>query len=140
MDEFRLFRVVQRFVQERWKKGHTRWELHNKADKMVEVRTLCRMSNSGVVQSLLKQTWSLFARELGTCTQTFSVSKELVSQHVENSSDQRKEQFKRQLSHLGQANGKAESTEEATVCVNDLDVSVKMVLLQDSPAVLSLGL
>ena len=38
------------------------------------------------------------------------------------------------------ANGKAESTEEATMYVNDLDVSVTMMLLEDSPAVLSLGL
>ena len=38
------------------------------------------------------------------------------------------------------ANGKAESTEEATVYVNDLDVFVTMMLLEDSPAVLSLGL
>ena len=35
---------------------------------------------------------------------------------------------------------KAESTEEATVCVNDLDVFVTMMLLKYSPAVLSLEL
>ena len=38
------------------------------------------------------------------------------------------------------ASGKAESTEEATVYVNDLDVVVTMMLLEDSPTVLSLGL
>ena len=37
------------------------------------------------------------------------------------------------------ANGKVESMEEATVFVKDLDVFVTMVLLEDSPAVLSLG-
>ena len=36
--------------------------------------------------------------------------------------------------------GEAESTEEATVYVNDLDVFVTMMLLEDSPAVQSLGL
>ena len=36
--------------------------------------------------------------------------------------------------------GKAESTEEATVFVNDLDVFVTMVLLEDALALLSLGL
>ena len=38
------------------------------------------------------------------------------------------------------ANGKAESTEEATVYVNDLNVFVVMMLLKDSPEVLSSGL
>ena len=38
------------------------------------------------------------------------------------------------------ANGKAESTEEATVYVHDLDVFVAVMLLEDSLAVLSLGL
>ena len=37
------------------------------------------------------------------------------------------------------ANEMARSTEEATVYVDDLDVSVTMVLLEDSPAVLSLA-
>ena len=36
--------------------------------------------------------------------------------------------------------GKAESTQEATVYVNDLDVFAAIMLLEDSPAVLSLGL
>ena len=36
------------------------------------------------------------------------------------------------------ASGKAVSTEEATVYVNDLDVLVTMMLLADSPAVFSL--
>ena len=36
------------------------------------------------------------------------------------------------------ANGKAESTEEATLYVNDLDIFVTMMLLEDSPTVLSL--
>ena len=36
------------------------------------------------------------------------------------------------------ANGRADSTEEATVDVNDLDVLVTMTLLEDSPAVVSL--
>ena len=38
------------------------------------------------------------------------------------------------------ANGKAESTEQATVYVNNLDVFATMILLKDSPAVLSLDL
>ena len=38
------------------------------------------------------------------------------------------------------ASGKAESTEEGRVYVNDLVVSVTMVLLEDSAAVVSLGL
>ena len=38
------------------------------------------------------------------------------------------------------ANGKAESTEEVTVHVNDMDVSVTVMLLECSPAVLSLWL
>ena len=38
------------------------------------------------------------------------------------------------------ASGKAESTEEATVHVNDLNVFVTMMLLEGSPALLSLGL
>ena len=37
------------------------------------------------------------------------------------------------------ANGKAESTEEATAYVNDLDVFLTMTMLEDSPPVLSLG-
>ena len=37
------------------------------------------------------------------------------------------------------ANGKSGSTEEATVYVSDLDVCVTMMLLEDSPVVLSLG-
>ena len=36
--------------------------------------------------------------------------------------------------------GKAESSEEPTVYVNDLDVFVSMMLLEDSVAVLSVGL
>ena len=36
-------------------------------------------------------------------------------------------------------NGKAESTEEAVVHVHDMDVFVTMMLLEDSPAVISLG-
>ena len=36
------------------------------------------------------------------------------------------------------ANGMAGSTEEATVYVDDFDVFVTMMLLEDSPAVLSL--
>ena len=38
------------------------------------------------------------------------------------------------------ASGMAESTEEATGYVDDLDVFVTMMLLEDSAAVLSLGL
>ena len=38
------------------------------------------------------------------------------------------------------ANGKAESTEEATVFVNDLDVFVTVMLFEYPPAVLSLSL
>ena len=38
------------------------------------------------------------------------------------------------------ASGKAELTQEATLYVNDLDVFVAMMLLEDSPAVLSSGL
>ena len=38
------------------------------------------------------------------------------------------------------ANGQVEKTEEATVYVNDLDVFDIMMLLEDSPAVPSLGL
>ena len=38
------------------------------------------------------------------------------------------------------ANGKAESTQEATVYVNDLDAFITMMLLEHLPAVLSLGL
>ena len=41
---------------------------------------------------------------------------------------------------IATANGKAELTEEATVYVHDMEVSVTMMLLEDSPAVLSLGL
>ena len=37
------------------------------------------------------------------------------------------------------ADGKVESTEEATVNVNSWDVFVTMMVLDDSPAVLSLG-
>ena len=37
------------------------------------------------------------------------------------------------------AKGEAESTEEATVYTNDLDASVTLMLLEDSPAVVSLG-
>ena len=38
------------------------------------------------------------------------------------------------------ADGKAESTEQATVYGKDLDVFVTMMLLRDSPALLLLGL
>ena len=38
------------------------------------------------------------------------------------------------------ASGEAESTEEPTVHVDDLDVFVSMMLLEDAPAVLSVGL
>ena len=37
------------------------------------------------------------------------------------------------------SNGMAESTQEATAHVNDLDVSVTMMLFEDSPAVPSFG-
>ena len=87
--------------------------------------------------------------------------KELVSRIVKNSSDHRTKQLKSNsvasLHMMSEnelasddkryhqqiimaANGKAESTEEATVYVIDSDVFVTMMLLEDSPAVLSLGL
>ena len=37
------------------------------------------------------------------------------------------------------ANGKVQTNEEATVCVRELDIFLTMKLLEDTPAVLSLG-
>ena len=59
------------------------WELYDKVDKSVEVRMLCRTSNSEVVQTLLKQTWNLLARKHGTCTRTDIMSKGLQFKHEE---------------------------------------------------------
>ena len=80
----------------------TLWELYNKVNKEVEVRTLCLMRNSEVVQGLLKETLNLLARKPGTCTKSCTKSKELVSRHVNKSPYHRTEQLKRKLSHLGQ--------------------------------------
>ena len=135
------------------RRNAARWELNNNVEKMVEVQTLCRMSNSGVVQSLLKRTWNLLPGTVQAC--------DIFLPTTET------EQLKRKLSHLGQivirknrefiahsgasphimtknepffgekdttrrskeptvittANGKAESAEKGTVCVNDWDVS-----------------
>ena len=44
VEQFRLSRVTQRFVQGRGQKGHA-LGTHKKVDKMVEARTLCRVSN-----------------------------------------------------------------------------------------------
>ena len=47
-------------MKEREKKVQP-WDFFFKADNAVEVRVLCRMSSSEVVQMLLKQTWNLLA-------------------------------------------------------------------------------
>ena len=73
--KFRLSRVAQRFFQEQQKKGQT-LGYFSKVDNVVEVRTLCRMSNSEAVQRLLKRTWNLLARNLGTCTNTSTKPKD----------------------------------------------------------------
>ena len=67
------------------------WEQGNQADKVVEVRTLCRMTNSEVVQMVLKKT-----------SQDFFSKNGLLFRHVKTSSDHRTEMMKRRLTHLGQ--------------------------------------
>ena len=162
----------------------TRCGLYDKVDKVVEARTVCRMDNSELVQSLLKRTWNLLTRKYGLFTKN-TKSYALISRPVvNNSSHHRTEILRGKLSHLGQivrmktvefivnsgashhmlsenelalgekdtltrseeptmittASGEAELTEEATKYVKYLDVFVTMVLLEDSPAVLCLGL
>ena len=151
-------------------------ELYNKADKAVEMRMLCRTSNSEVVRILLKQTWNLLARGHGTCTRTYTKPKETCVQACEqitrppNKTTQEQVVASRsncehedrefmmdsgaslhmmsenEVTHLvvkkipsedaneptviTTASGKAESTEEAAVRADDLDVFVTMMLLE----------
>ena len=63
MNKFRLGRVAERFVREREKTSHTFGRLYNKVDKAVEVRMLCRTSNSGVVQVSLEANKRICSQE-----------------------------------------------------------------------------
>ena len=140
----------------------------------MEVRMLCRTSNSEIVQILL-------ARKHGACERTcvrpkgayvqacekffrppnktaqekvvtsrseceheksrIYCGQRRVSVHDEKELTGEKDTIRRwkETTGITTANGKAGSTEEATVYVNDLDVFVTMMLLEDSPAVLSPG-
>ena len=60
------------------------WESYNKVDKAIEVRTLCRSSNSEVVQILLTLSWNLLFKKYGICTGTPSKSEEPLFRHVKN--------------------------------------------------------
>ena len=90
--QFRLPRVANTF----------RSRAHNKDEKTIETRTLCRMRHSEVVQSLLKRTWNLLPRKLGTYPTVLESQRNLCPGVCENSSDHRTEQVRRKLSHLGQ--------------------------------------
>ena len=69
-----------------------------------------------------------------------AVSRHTMSKNEFTSGDKDTIRRSKETTVITTASGKAESTEEATVYVYDLDVLVAMVLLEDSPAVLSLGL
>ena len=70
--QFRLPRVANTF----------RSRAHNKDEKTIETRTLCRMRHSEVVQSLLKRTWNLLPRKLGTYPNSVGKSEESMSRRV----------------------------------------------------------
>ena len=71
MNKFRLSRVAPCFLSiARDEKPHVE-NYTTKWTKMVEVRTLGRLSNSEGVQSSLKQPWKLLAKNQGTRTWTY---------------------------------------------------------------------
>ena len=77
--------------------------------------------------------WDIFIVDSGT-------SLHMMSKNELTSGEKDTIRQSKEPSVITTASGEAEWTEEATVCVNDLDVCVTMMLLVDSSTMLSFGL
>ena len=63
----------------------------------------------------------------------------MMSKNALTSGERENTRKEKETAVIMTANGKAATTEEATVYVDDVDVFVTVMLLEDSPAVISLG-
>ena len=63
----------------------------------------------------------------------------MVSKRDHNSADLETVRTSRSPTTVMTANGEVQTREEATVCVKELDLFVTVMLLEENPAVLSLG-